>query len=63
MINRALDTNMLGGNPWVGPIFHEFHEKRGGEAVVGGRSDENREHTHTKHDTRRSLTLVATGPT
>src|SRR3954467_1058618 len=66
VINRALDTNMLGGNPWVGPIFHEFHEKRG---ESGGRGMKSRKamkttNTHTpKHDTRLPLTPVATGPT
>src|SRR3954463_16730213 len=35
VINLALDTKMLWGNPWVGPIFHEFHEKRGGKRWSG----------------------------
>src|SRR4051812_43018481 len=42
---------MLWGNPWVGPIFHEFHEKRGGKRWSGDETeegDENHEHTHTK---------------
>src|SRR3954467_12776588 len=51
VINRALDTNMLGGNPGVGPIIHEFHEKRGGKRWSGNEieeGDEIREHKHTK---------------
>src|SRR3954463_15584551 len=41
---------MLGGNPGVGPIFHEFHEKR---VESGGRRMKSRKtmkttNTHTK---------------
>ena len=51
VINLALDTKMLWGNPGVGPIFDEFHEERGGkrwseDEIEGG--DENHEHTQTK---------------
>ena len=66
VINRALDTNMLGGNPGVGPIFHEFHEKRGGRGGRGMKSRKAMKTTNTrtpKHDTRLLLTPVATGPT
>ena len=45
VINRALDTNMLGGNPGVGPIFHEFHEKRG---ESGGRGKKGMKTTNTR---------------
>ena len=66
MINLALDTNMLWGNPGVGPIFHEFHEKRGesGGRRMKSRKEMKSANTRTpKHDTRLLLTPVATGPT
>ena len=63
VINLALDTNMLWGNPLGWPDLSRISMENEGKAVDGGRRDENHEHTHTKHDTRRSLTPVATGPT
>ena len=66
VINRALDTNMIGGNPGVGPIFHEFHEKRGesGGRRMKSRKEMKSANTRTpKHDTRLLLMPVATGPT
>src|SRR4051812_46041230 len=61
-----IQESCYGVNPGVGPIFHEFHEKRGG---IGGRRMKLRKamkttNTHTpKHDTRLLLMPVATGPT
>src|SRR3954468_15781132 len=66
VINRSLDTNMLGGNPGVGPIFHEFHEKQGesGGRRMKSRKEMKSANTRTpKHDTRLLLTPVATDPT
>ena len=48
VINLALDTKMLWGNPLGWPDLSRIPRETRGKAVVGGRRDENHEHTQTK---------------